>query len=111
MNETLKVEQDYFAAIGINTDYVDDQEAEHDYLVGHNKQQMWSVVYSDTQITALVLRHEVIVEFHPKEVRAYHPDGIGTFCVRWGHEQWKSKRWAYGVAVVQAATNLMQQRK
>lgn len=105
MNETLKVEQDYFAALGFNTDYVDDPDAEREYLVGTDKKQMWSVVYSDTQIMSLVLSHEIIVEFHPREVRAHHPDGTRAFCVLWGHSQWESKRWAYGIAVVQAVTD------
>lgn len=105
MNKTLQVEQAYFKALGIETEYVADPVAECEYLVSKStKDRMWSLVWGGTQVHNLYLGHELHVEFYPGEVRAGHPDIPTSYCVQYGDAQWKSKQWAFGMAVVQAAT-------
>jgi proteasome assembly chaperone (PAC2) family protein len=112
MNETLKIEQAYFDALGIKTHYVNDEYAKSEYLVSTNTNtQMYGLVFSTMQSHNLMLGHEVNVEFHPNEVWASHPDGTTNHCVRYGDAQWKSKQWAFGMAVVQAVTDKIMRMK
>lgn len=110
MSETLKAEQAYFKAIGIETELYDDGASES-LVSTKTKQGMFPVVWSATQSLNLMLGHEIHVEFYPSEVWAHSPDGTVTHCVRYGDAQWKSKQWAFGMAVVQAVTDKLERAK
>lgn len=105
MNETLRVEQAYFKALGVETEYYDDKENECDYLVSTKlRDKMWSLVYSDQQIIALMLAHEINVTFHEGHVLSAIAPSDSCFWQPYGDAQWQTKAWALGMAVVRAAT-------
>lgn len=105
MNETLQVEQAYFNALGIETVWVNDVVAECEYLVSKStKDRMWSVVWGSKQAHGLMLGHEIRVEWYYNEVWATYFSTPKYFRVKYGDAQWKTREWAFGMAVVQAVT-------
>lgn len=106
VNETLAAEMGYFKAIGVETEYYDDEEGECEYLVSTKlRDRMFSVVWSAEQSHQPMLSHGINVEFRDNEVLAWYTGCTGYTRQMYGDAQWKSKQWAFGMAVVGAVTD------
>lgn len=108
MNETLKIEQAYYAAIGIESLYKNCLEDGYDCLVDLRGNQLEGILFSDVRGYRVMRREDINVEFFPDRVYAWHPDGTTGFYVYYTDEQWKSKLWVLNAAIVQAATNKLE---
>jgi hypothetical protein len=108
MNETLKIEQAYYRAIGVASLYKDYPEDGYDCLVDLRGNQLEGILFSDVQGYRVMRREEINVEFYPDRVYAWHPDGTTGIHVYYTDEQWKSKLWVLNSAIVQAATQKLE---
>jgi hypothetical protein len=111
MDQTHKIEQAYYKALGIETTYRDYPEIEYDCLVDIDGNAVPGILFSSTLGFVIMQREEINVEFFSYGVMAGHPEGTSPTSVYYGEEQWKSGLWVLNAAIVIAATDKLERAK